>query len=58
MNDNADLIELLIECEEYFDDLADADCDETGFIPNKEMRLLTMVREALRKVGVTYHEQL
>lgn len=50
MDDNADLIELLIECEEYFDNKADADCDETGFIPNKEMHLLTMVREALRKV--------
>ena len=47
---DADLIELLIECEEYFDNKADADCDETGFIPNKEMRLLTMVREAMRKM--------
>jgi len=50
---DADLLELLFECEEYFDNKADADCDETGFVPNKEMRLLTMVREALRKAGAT-----
>lgn len=38
----------LAECEDYFDNRADADCDQDGFIPNKEMRLLTVVREALR----------
>lgn len=39
--------EALVECEEYFDNRADADCDQDGFIPNKEMLLLTTVREAL-----------
>lgn len=43
--------EALIECEEYFDDRADADCDQDGYIPNKEMRLLNTVREALKKAG-------
>lgn len=45
-----DLLEALAECEEYFDNRADADWDaEDGFIPNKEMRLLSLVREALAK---------
>jgi hypothetical protein len=46
------LVAALQECEEYFDDRADADCDQDGFIPNKEMRLLTEVREALAQAGV------
>lgn len=41
------LIGALQECEEYFDKRADADHDQDGFIPNEEMRLLTMVKEAL-----------
>lgn len=40
--------EALSECEEYFDNRADADCDQDGFIPNKEMRLLSVVRTALQ----------
>lgn len=37
----------LVECEEYFDNRADADCDLDGFIPNKEMQILSVVKEAL-----------
>lgn len=37
----------LAECEDYFDNRADADCDQDGFIPNEEMKLLQGVREAL-----------
>ena len=44
-----DLLEALAECEDYFDQRADADCDQDGFIPNKEMRLLSLVREAIAK---------
>ena len=46
-----DLLEALQECEEYFDNRADADCDQDGYVPNKEMRLLQVVRDALRKAG-------
>ena len=45
------LIDALHECEEYFDNRADADCDQDGYIPNAEMRLLQVVRDALRKAG-------
>jgi hypothetical protein len=44
---SGDLLEVLHECEEYFDNRADADCDQDGFIPNKEMTLLSRVREAI-----------
>ena len=37
----------LDECEDYFDNRADADCDQDGFIQNEEMKLLQVVREAL-----------
>lgn len=43
------LIAALHECEDYFDNRADADCDQDGFIPNKEMTLLSEVREAIAK---------
>ena len=43
------LREALEECEEYFDNRADADCDQDGFIPNDEMKRLTTVRTALGK---------
>jgi hypothetical protein len=46
-----ELLEALQECEEYFDNRADADHDETGFVPNEEMKLLTTVRAALAKAG-------
>ncbi len=35
------------QCEEYFADRADADCDQDGYIPNKEMQLLMTVKAAL-----------
>ena len=45
-----DMREALIECEEYFDNRADADCegDPLEFVPNKEMRLLNAVQAALK----------
>ncbi|MDH0869718.1 hypothetical protein [Agrobacterium pusense] len=46
----AALIAVLVDCEDYFDGRADADCDQDGFIPNEEMRLLSAVREAIDKV--------
>lgn len=33
----AEMAEVLEECEDYFDNRSDADCDQDGFIPNKEM---------------------
>lgn len=47
----AELIEVLDECEDYFDNRSDADCDQDGFIPNKEMILLDRVTRALNKAG-------
>ena len=44
-----DLLEALDQCEDYFDNRADADHDEYGFVPNEEMRLLSVVRAALAK---------
>lgn len=46
---NPAVIEALEQCEQYFDTRADADCegDPLEFVPNKEMRLLSVVREAL-----------
>lgn len=44
-----DMLEALYEAEEYFDNRADADHDETGFVPNEEMKLLTVVRAAIAK---------
>ncbi len=45
-----ELLGTLIDCEDYFDNRADADCDQDGFIPNEEMRLLSSVREAIDRV--------
>lgn len=39
---------LLSDLDDYFDDRADADCDQDGYIPNEEMKLLTRIRELLR----------
>ena len=50
VNDPA-LVGALQECAEYFEDRADADCDQDGFIPNKEMGMLQLVKEALKKAG-------
>lgn len=44
-----DMLEALYEAEEYFDNRADADHDETGFVPNEEMKLLAVVRAAIAK---------
>ena len=38
----------LEEVWEYFDNRADADCDQDGFIPNEEMRLLSLVAETTK----------
>lgn len=45
--------EALEQCEAYFDNRADADCqgDPAEFVPNREMVLLTVVRDALTKIG-------
>ena len=43
-----ELLEALKECEEYFDDVADVDYDETEALPNKEMQLLVIVRKAIQ----------
>lgn len=43
----AALIAVLVDCEDYFDQRSDADCDQDGFVPNDEMKMLTAVREAL-----------
>lgn len=48
-SDNQRLLEALEEVEEYLDNRADADYDDTGFVPNTEMRLLAVVRDALNK---------
>lgn len=44
-----DLLEALAECEDFFDQRADADCDQDGFVPNDEMRMLATVRAAIAK---------
>lgn len=44
-----DMLAALKECEEYFDNRADADGDSTGFTPNAEMNMLVMVRAAIAK---------
>lgn len=43
----ANLTAALVECEIYLETRADADCDQDGFIPNEEMRLLVEVKEVL-----------
>lgn len=45
------ILEALEECETYFDDLSDADHDGTGFVANKEMRILISVRAAIRALS-------
>ncbi len=41
----------LLECREYFDQRADADCDQDGFIPNEEMRRVASIDECLHGPG-------
>ncbi|WP_164822747.1 hypothetical protein [Sinorhizobium meliloti] len=47
------IIEALEACDEYFDQRADAEyfTDRAAPVPNEEMKLLTLVRDALRKAG-------
>lgn len=40
----------LLECLGYFEARADADCDQDGYIPNEEMRILVEIKEALDKI--------
>jgi hypothetical protein len=35
------------ECREYFDQRSDADCDQDGYIPNEEMKLLCEIDEVM-----------
>jgi hypothetical protein len=44
---NSSLLEALKECEDYFDNLADVDYGETH-LPNREMKLLSLVRKAIQ----------
>lgn len=37
---NNDLDAFLLDLRDYFDGRADADCDQDGYIPNEEMRIL------------------
>lgn len=48
-----DLIDVLRECEEYFDQRADAEYfpDSAAPHPNKEMSLLKAIRDAIGKAG-------
>ena len=41
--------ELLEDCEEYFDNKADADHNGENFVPNKEMEILSRIRQFLTK---------
>lgn len=38
---------LLLELLDYFDQRADCDCDQDGFIPNEEMRIMMRIEEEL-----------
>lgn len=42
-----EMTDVLEECEAYFDNKADADHDESGFVPNREMVLLSAVKAAI-----------
>ena len=44
-----DIIKVLEDCESYFENKSDADHDDTGFVPNREMVLLSAVKEAIAK---------
>lgn len=43
----AEIINTLNDCQDYFDDKADADHDGEGFVANKEMKLLASVKAAI-----------
>jgi len=40
----------LREAIDYLDDVADADMDDSGYVPNEEMRLLSSLRITLMEV--------
>lgn len=44
-----DLAAIIDQIEEYLEARMDADCDQDGFIPNEEMKLLIELRAALAK---------
>ena len=48
---NRDLLEALKECEEYFDQRADADHNGERYVGNAEMKMLTVVRDAIARAG-------
>ena len=48
-SENQSLLEALKECEEYFENKADADFRDEHFIPNPEMKLLVMIREKIKQ---------
>lgn len=56
---SSDLIELLHDCEEYFDQRADAEYFADSAIPhaNEEMRLLTRIREELVRIDILAQER-
>lgn len=40
---------LLDELEDYFDQRQDVDCDQDGYIPNDEMRMLQLIQKERSK---------
>lgn len=50
MKEIPELLEVLNECWEYFDNRSDADHDGYGFVPNAEMRLKCRCDEAIKIV--------
>ena len=44
-NDQTKVIEVLEMCGEYMENKADADYENESYVPNKEMRLLLLIRE-------------
>jgi len=42
---NNKLLGALADCYDYFDSRADADCDQDGFAPNEEMKMLSALKE-------------
>lgn len=47
----AELTAELNECRGYFEERADADCDQDGFIPNDEMKRMISIDECLHGPG-------
>ncbi len=44
-----ELLGVLLDCLEYFEDLEDADHDQDGFVPNKEMRTAIIIKDVIEK---------